>query len=123
MIENPDSGLNAAVAAVLRGEKYAQRLTNRQLSERSGIPEVSVQRYLDAKRDLKVDVLAALAASVGLTAGELINAAAIRLGRPDQSLIDSAAAGLEAGASGQQDDPSARQDTPDNRVTDRKVEG
>lgn len=123
MTEKKPDGLDLAVAAVLRGEKHAQRLTNQDISDRSGIPVVSVQRYLDDKRPLKVGILAALAGAVGMTPGELVDAAATRLGRPDQSLIDSAAAGIEEGESGRRDASSDRQDDPDENVTDRKAEG
>lgn len=76
-----DKGLNGAVAAELRAEKAAQNLTNQDLAERSGIPVVSVQRYLAPKRAIDVEVLEQLAEALGKTATEIVIAAEQRLGR------------------------------------------
>lgn len=74
-------GLNGAVAAELRAEKAAQNLTNQDLADRSGIPIVSVQRYLVPKRAIDLVVLEQLATAVGKTPGELVEAAERRLAR------------------------------------------
>lgn len=109
--KRPDSGLNAAVAAVLRGRKAEERLTNQELAERAGIPVVSVQRYLDAKRPIPVSVLLALAEAMGTTPAHVVDAAAERLGEPDPTLVERARAGLE------DSDPPTRQDKLDQPVT------
>ncbi|WP_243061200.1 helix-turn-helix transcriptional regulator [Nocardioides sp. SR21] len=74
-------GLNGAVAAELRAEKAAQNLTNQEIADRSGIPVVSVQRYLVPKRGIEVVVLEKLAAAVGKKASEIVEAAERRLER------------------------------------------
>ena len=74
-------GLNGAVAAELRAEKAAQNLTNQDLADRSGIPIVSVQRYLVPKRAIDLVVLEQLAAAVGKTPAEIVEAAERRLAR------------------------------------------
>lgn len=75
------SGLNGAVAAELRGEMSAQRLTQTDLSARSGVPVVSIQRYLAATRPIDVEVLDRLAHALGTSAHEVMLAAAQRLAR------------------------------------------
>lgn len=75
------AGLNGAVAAVLRGERAATGLTLDQLAEKSGISLTSVQRFLQAKRDINVAVLAALAEALDTTPEAVVAAAQERLAR------------------------------------------
>lgn len=77
-------GLNGALAAVLRGELAASDLRQQDLADRSGIPLISVSRYLNAKRHIDVKALAALAEALDLTARELVEAAESRLVRMDE---------------------------------------
>lgn len=74
-------GLNGAVAAELRAEKAAQNLTNQDIADSSGIPVVSVQRYLAPTREIDVTVLGRLAVALGKTAAEVVEAAEVRLAR------------------------------------------
>lgn len=74
-------GLNAAVAAELRAEKAAQNLTNQDIAVLSGIPIVSVQRYLAPKRAIDLVVLEQLSRAVGKTPTEIVAAAEQRLAR------------------------------------------
>lgn len=53
-------------------------MTLEELAERSGIPMVSVQRYLKAKRGLNAETIKALAEAMGTTAGEIIEGAEAR---------------------------------------------
>jgi len=77
------AGLNGAVAAVLRGERAATGMTLEQLAEASGIPLVSVQRFLAAKRAIDVQVLSALSDALGVSAIHVVKSAQERLARPD----------------------------------------
>ncbi len=77
-------GLNGALAAVLRGELAASDLRQQDLADRSGIPLISVSRYLNARRHIDVKALAALAEALGLSARELVEAAENRLARMDE---------------------------------------
>lgn len=80
-IAKPAEGLNAAVAAELRGERAAKELTTKQLSEMAGIPYASLRRYLGAERHIDVATLAELCEALGLDVGELVSRAAERLER------------------------------------------
>lgn len=42
------------------------------LAKLSGLPKVSIERYLNDKRPVNVDVLAALCDAFGVTVGEMI---------------------------------------------------
>lgn len=75
---NHDTGLNAAVAAELRAEKAARALTNGDISAKSDFPEVSVQRYLAAKRAIDVHVLDILARALGTDAPTILERASRR---------------------------------------------
>lgn len=61
-------GLNQAVADVLRGELAVHDWTLADLSNASGIPKVSVQRYLRGTRGIDVDILDKLARAFGTSA-------------------------------------------------------
>lgn len=78
------AGLNGALAAAMRAERAANGLTLDQVADRSGIPLVSVQRYMAGKRAIDVAALAALADALDLTPRELIEAAEGRLARMDE---------------------------------------
>lgn len=77
------AGLNGALAAAMRGERAAKGLSLDQVADRSGIPVVSVQRYMAGKRAIDVATLAALAEALELSPRELIEAAESRLARMD----------------------------------------
>lgn len=63
--------MNTAVAAVLRAEKAAQKLTYPTLEAATGIPAVSLKRYFAGDRDITVRVLALIAQALGMTPGEI----------------------------------------------------
>ena len=76
--------LNDTVAEELRRERGAQRISNAELARRSGIPEVSLSRYLNGKRAINIAVLASVAAGLGVDPAHLIREAQRRLdGRSD----------------------------------------
>jgi transcriptional regulator with XRE-family HTH domain len=72
-------GLNGAVADVLRGLQSRERMTQADLAERSGIPLVSVQRYLACTRPIDLEVLAAFARALGTTPHDVTLEAAVVL--------------------------------------------
>lgn len=70
--------MNGAVAAVLRGERAASGVTLDELSGRTGIPTVSLQRYLKGKRHLDVDIVWTIAGGLELDVSEVFSRAAAR---------------------------------------------
>lgn len=64
---NHAAGMNGAVAAALSGMLRESGMRQVDLAERSGIPAVSVQRYLDAKRPINIEVLMHLATALNAT--------------------------------------------------------
>lgn len=64
---NHAAGMNGAVAAALSGMLRESGMRQIDLAERSGIPAVSVQRYLDAKRAINMEVLMHLASALNAT--------------------------------------------------------
>jgi len=71
--------MNTAVAAVLRAEKAAQKLTYPTLVEATGIPAVSLKRYFAGDRDITVRVLSLIAQALNMTPGEIWAKAAERM--------------------------------------------
>lgn len=61
----PANALNKAVAAELTAARQKAELSNRQVSDRTGIPEVSVQRYMAGTRAIKIDDLGLIAVALG----------------------------------------------------------
>ena len=58
--------MTEAVAAALRAEMAARRITYRQLAERAGVPERTLARVLKPERDIKIDTLVALTKAWGI---------------------------------------------------------
>lgn len=77
--QTPADTMNAAIAAVLRAEKAAQKLTYPTLVEATGIPAVSLKRYFAGDRDITVRVLTLIALALNMTPGEIWSKAAERL--------------------------------------------
>lgn len=73
------AGLNGAVAAELRAERAALGWTNDDIAAASGIPKVSVQRYLVPKRGITMEILAELAHAMGTTPLAIMTRAETRL--------------------------------------------
>lgn len=72
---NHAAGMNGAVAAALSGMLRESGMRQADLAERSGIPAVSVQRYLAGKRPIDVEVMARLAAVLNANAMDVIKRA------------------------------------------------
>ena len=66
MTEHTD-GLNGALVEFFRAEMAAQRMTQPELAKLSGLPTVSLQRYLAAKRGMDVAIVERIAGAFGLT--------------------------------------------------------
>lgn len=78
---DPSAGMNGAVAAVLRGERSATGLTLEELSGKTDIPVVSLQRYLKGKRHLDVDVVWNIAVALEMEPDDVWRQAFTRLKR------------------------------------------
>lgn len=67
-----DKYVNAA-AAELRAAQGRAGLTDTALSERSGIPVVTLRRYLKGTRDTPASALFRIAEAVGISPGRLLD--------------------------------------------------
>jgi transcriptional regulator with XRE-family HTH domain len=78
--KDPSAGLNGMVAAVLRGERAAnpRRVTQDEIAERSGIPIVSLRRYLNGQRHIDTAVLDAICAAMDLDPSWVLEQAVAR---------------------------------------------
>lgn len=81
---DPSEGINAAIAAELRAERAAKRLTIDELSDKSGIPRRTLLRLLAAERHINVDQLAGLAVGLGVSQSDLFARGAARLKREQE---------------------------------------
>lgn len=79
--DDPGVGLNAAVAAEVRGEIAARGWTLKDLEAASGVNYFTVRRLLAAERHMTLAVLEALAKALDTTAGEIVGDAQTRLAR------------------------------------------
>lgn len=77
--------MNSAVAAVLRAEIAATGMTQSELEQRSGIPIVSLQRYLAGKRPISVETLDAVAGALGMTILDVFEEVERRRGRRESA--------------------------------------
>lgn len=78
-MDTTSAPMNAAVAATLRAERVVLGLSHADLEERTGIPKVSIQRYLAGTRPLTIDTLYVLAAALGMSLEQAIGEAQRRL--------------------------------------------
>jgi transcriptional regulator with XRE-family HTH domain len=68
-----------AVAAELRAERAAARLTVEELAERSGVHRGTLLRYLNAKRDIPVSTLIQIAEGLNIAPHLILERAAERM--------------------------------------------
>lgn len=73
-----------ALAAELRAEMGRQRLTLDEYASRSGIPKVSVERYVNGKRGVPMRRFPDLCRGLGLPMEEMLNRVVTSLNRPDE---------------------------------------
>jgi len=84
--KDPAKGLNAAVAATLKGELAASGLTFDQLALATGISKRTLLRQLSTvERDLSVASIAAIATTFNMTLSEVMEAAERRLERAERA--------------------------------------
>lgn len=76
---NPAGGLNGALAAVLRGERAAKRLSLDQLAASSQVSRRTLIRLLNAERTMGLEQAAAIAAALGLRLPDALERAEERL--------------------------------------------
>jgi transcriptional regulator with XRE-family HTH domain len=83
-----------ALADELHAEREGQRITLDDLARRSGVPKVTLQRYLAGSRDIKVGALADICKALGLTVGEVAARAQRRFERVTQPLDENGTGSL-----------------------------
>lgn len=72
----PGDGMNAAVAAVLRGERESAHITYEELGKRTGISPRTLKRLMSSvERDIDVNVLASLGEAFNMTPAQVMERA------------------------------------------------
>ena len=79
--KDPSVGINAAVAAELRAERGAQKITVDALAQRSGVPKRTLLRLLNAERGIALGPLAAITEALDVPMSLVVSRAEERLGR------------------------------------------
>ncbi|WP_082628257.1 helix-turn-helix domain-containing protein [Actinobaculum massiliense] len=77
---DPQSGLNGAVAAELRAEKAIQQTTFDDLAHQTGISKRTLIRILNADRIITTAYLESLCTALGITPIDIIARATKRMG-------------------------------------------
>lgn len=70
------TAITECIAAQLRSAIAMQKMLKKDLAEKSGIPVISLSRYLNGHRDIPVTQLVAICNALGLDAGTVLNEAA-----------------------------------------------
>jgi cyanate lyase len=78
---------NAAVATVLNMEKTGLKITLPELAEATGIPKVTLQRYLAGSRAMNMAQVRSIAAALDLTSAEVYALAEERVERERQRAL------------------------------------
>lgn len=73
--------INEAVAAELKAAHTAEGLSRKQLAAKTGIPMVSLERFLNAKRDISVRTLGLIADASNIDPAEIMERAQKRARR------------------------------------------
>ena len=81
MNTDKNTQLGEAVAAVLRGERAAQRITFDELALRSDLDKSTVLRMLNNQRDMKMAQFSALCGALGVSSVDVMAAAEERVKR------------------------------------------
>ncbi|WP_161512738.1 helix-turn-helix domain-containing protein [Actinomyces howellii] len=85
--KDPSAGLNAAVAAELRAERSAQKMTIDILAARSGIPKRTLLRLLNAERGVTLASLFAIASALTVDVVVIVQRAEERLARDEEGAV------------------------------------
>lgn len=67
--------MNEAVSKAIASERAIAGMTVKELSEKSGVPERSLMRVLQAEREIKVNQLAQIAAGLDIYPHEIVESA------------------------------------------------
>ena len=81
MNTDKNAQLGEAVAAVLRGERAAQRITFDELAVRADLDKSTVLRMLNNQRDMKMAQFSALCGALGVSSVDVMAAAEDRVKR------------------------------------------
>lgn len=76
---NENQRFRTALAAELRAEKGAKRLTDDDLAAAAGVHVNTIGSYMNAKADMKTPTFRAIAAALDLTATELMDRTEARM--------------------------------------------
>lgn len=76
-----DYSWGQALADELHAEREGQRMTLDDLARRSGVPKVTLQRYLAGTREIRIDALANICRALGISIGEMAGRAQARYDR------------------------------------------
>lgn len=87
-MEQQKSPVNLAVAAEIRAERGAQRVTVKQLALAAGMVESTLNRVLAGERDINVTQLTKIATVLGTTPEALMERAVRRMGGVDVLMSD-----------------------------------
>ena len=86
--KDPSVGINAAVAAELRAERGAQKITVEALAQRSGVPKRTLLRLLNAERGIAMEPLTAIAGALNVPVSLVVSRAEERLEREVAADVD-----------------------------------
>lgn len=86
--KDPSVGINAAVAAELRAERGAQKITVEALAQRSGVPKRTLLRLLNAERGIAMEPLTAIAGALNVPVSLVVSRAEERLEREAAADVD-----------------------------------
>jgi transcriptional regulator with XRE-family HTH domain len=89
-----NEGLNGAIAAVLRGERASANITIAELATRSGVPKVTIQRLLAARRPITMEALERMCNGLQISPVEVTLSAVHRMGEADPELVAHVMAGF-----------------------------
>jgi transcriptional regulator with XRE-family HTH domain len=83
-MDTHEVGFNAAVATVLNMEKTALKVTLVELADATGIPKVSLQRYLSGDRVMDMAQVRVIAGALGMDVPEVYAEAERRMARDER---------------------------------------
>ena len=106
----------SAVSAELRAIAARERVTGKELGERTGIPYTTLRRYLAGERDVPLAALIEMAAALDVSPGSILNTAMRRAeedARPVQSDFALAAHQAPNQGAAVRDELDTRQESPE----------
>lgn len=79
MENNYGEDIQSAIADMLRAERAIQELTMDDMAERTGMPKITLHRYMKGQRDIPLKALATICKALGVPMVEIIDRAEQRL--------------------------------------------